>query len=609
LFETQVKRTPEAPAVVFGEQILTYGELNVRANQLAHYLRSEGVGLDTLVGLCVERSLEMVIGLLGILKAGGAYVPLDPDYPLERLGFILKDTGAPIVLCQQSMADVFADQAVELIQLDSDWDNIAGYPQVNLMPVAALNLAYVLYTSGSTGQPKGVPQTHVALNNLIQWHRDTLACGVRTLQYAPLVFDPSFHECFSAWQSGGSVFIVPTPMRRDIAALRAFIVEHAIEKAMLPGVVLQLLAEDFLANDQIPAALKEIFGTGEQLHLTKAIIEFFKRAPHCSLHNHYGPSETHVITAFTYSGPPSSWAHYTPIGRPIANTDLYVLDRHLNPVPVGVPGELYAGGKSLARGYLHRPSLTAERYIPHPFSDEPGARLYRTGDRVRYLADGNLEFLGRLDHQVKLRGFRIELGEIETALRAHPAINEAVVLLREDEPGNKRLVAYLLAEMGVDLPESAALRAHLHTRLPDYMLPVHYVTLEALPLTTNGKLDRRALPAPECQSVQGYVAPRNPTEQAIADIWAQVLRVEKVGIHDNFFELGGHSLTATQLVSMFKEYLKVDLPIRAVFEVPTIAGLMDLVEVMEWARAVPSEMILEENENENEDEEIEVGTL
>ncbi|MCA1991121.1 MAG: amino acid adenylation domain-containing protein, partial [Coleofasciculus sp. S288] len=434
LFEAQVERTPDRVAVVFEDQQLTYQELNHRANQLAHHLRSLGVGPEVLVGICVERSLLMAIGVLGILKAGGAYVPLDPVYPKERLAFMLADTQAPVLLTQAQLVEKLPEHRARVICLDQDWENIACESQEN--PASGTNpdnLAYAIHTSGSTGKPKGIGLSHRPLVNLLQWHYSSLCRGARTLQFASLSFDASFHEMFATWGTGGTLFILPEALRMDVVGLGRFLFEQAIEKAILPVVVLQQLAESVgeagmarLQTEHL-SHLRELTTTGEQLQITQPIVKLFGFLKHCSLHNHYGPSETHVVTALTLGKNPEDWPSHPPIGTPIANTQIYIVDRHFNPVPVGVTGELYIGGVSLARGYINRPDLTAEKFIPNPFSDEPGARLYKTGDLARFLPDGNIEYLGRIDHQVKLRGFRIELGEIEAVLSQHPMVWEALV--------------------------------------------------------------------------------------------------------------------------------------------------------------------------------------
>ncbi|MBN3990706.1 MAG: amino acid adenylation domain-containing protein [Nostoc sp. NMS2] len=621
LFEEQVELTPNAVAVVYENQQLTYYELNYRANQLAHYLRSLGVGANILVGLCVERSLEMVIGLLGILKAGGAYLPLDPEYPTERLSFILEDAQVRVLLTQQSLLDRLPQHQAQLVCLDTDAQLISLCSQDNpISDMQATNLAYVIYTSGSTGQPKGVAMNQLALGNLILWHRENLKIsrGAKTLQFASISFDVSFQEIFTTWCSGGTLFLIGEELRRDASALLGFLQQKAIERMFLPFVGLQQLAEVGVNSELVNSHLQEIVTAGEQLQITPAISQWLSKLTNCTLHNQYGPSESHLATSFTLNKSVKTWPLLPPIGRPIANTQIYILDKYLQPVPVGVPGEVHIGGVLLAQGYFNRPELTQERFIPNPFKRSRGAgeqgsrgetfncdRLYKTGDLARYLPDGNIESLGRIDNQVKIRGFRIELGEIEAVL-SQLDVQASCVIAREDIPGNtctersrsKRLVAYIVPQKEQTCTERLALsavegsrstlkvsvvRSFLKEKLPEYMVPSAIVILEALPLTPNGKLDRRALPIPDLHSQLSdkYVAPRSPIEEILSIIWAQVLKVEQVGIHDNFFELGGHSLLATQLISRVRTSLKVELPLRSLFAAPTVAELSQNIQQLQ----------------------------
>jgi amino acid adenylation domain-containing protein/thioester reductase-like protein/FkbM family methyltransferase len=595
LFEEQVDLTPDAVAVefvdaqgaasasrsVFGKrrvnQQLTYNELNHRANQLAHYLQSLGVKPDTLVGLCVERSLEMVIGLLGILKAGGTYVPLDPEYPTERLSFMLEDTQAKVLLTQRSLLDRLPPNQAQLVFLDTDAKVISQYSQDNLVSaVQANNLVYIIYTSGSTGQPKGIAMNQLALCNLILWHSDNLkiARGAKTLQFASINFDVSFQEIFTTWCSGGTLFLIAEELRHDTSALLGILQEKAIQRMFLPVVGLQQLAEFTVGSELINTHLREIITSGEQLQITPAISQWLSQLSDCTLHNHYGPSESHLVANFTLDNSVETWPPRPPIGRAIANTQIYILDQYLQPVPVGVPGELHIGGVSLARGYFNRSELTQEKFIPNPFEKSGESRLYKTGDLARYLLDGNIEYLGRIDNQVKIRGFRIELGEIEAVLSQHSDVQANCAIAREDHPGHKRLVAYIVPQPKVT-PKITELRSFLKSKLPEYMVPAAFVILESLPLTPNGKVDRRALPAPDLDYdlLDKYLAPRTPMEEILTLIWTQVLKVGQVGIHDNFFELGGHSLLATQLISRIRTSFKVELPLRSIFATPTIAEL------------------------------------
>jgi amino acid adenylation domain-containing protein len=573
LFERQVERIPNAIAVIHEDQHLTYRELNGRANQLAHYLRTHGVGPDALVALCMERSVEMVVGLLGILKAGAAYVPLDPSYPQERLAFMLADTQAPVLLTQQRLVDVLPQHTAQLFCLDRDWE-VIGRESTENTPAhtTAEDLAYVIYTSGSTGRPKGVAVPHRGIVRLV--------CGADYvpfdatqvfLQLAPLAFDAATFELWGALLHGAPCVLfpgwIPSP-----AELGRVLRDHQVSTLWLTASLFNSIIDQ---APEILVGVKQLVTGGEALsvaHVRRALPQL----PATQLINGYGPTESTTF-ACTYALPKHIEATTAsiPIGRPIANTEVYILDPHLHPVPIGVGGELYIGGEGLARGYLRRPELTAEKFIPDPFSPRPGARLYRTGDLARYLPDGSIEFLGRIDQQVKLRGYRIELGEIEIALRQHSAIQEAVVNVQKDSPGDKRLVAYVvLQEPGA--PSHQALKGYLQQKLPEYMIPSAFVVVDRLPLLPNGKVDRQALPAPEQsrpELAEGFVAPRTPLEEILVTVWREVLGVERVGIHDNFFELGGHSLKATQVVARVRAIRHLEFPLRTMFEVPTVAGM------------------------------------
>jgi amino acid adenylation domain-containing protein len=565
-FEAQVERSPDHVAVIFEDQQMTYRELNRRANQLAHYLRALGVGPEVLVGICLERSLEMVVAILGVLKAGGAYVPLDPAYPSERVAFMLEDTQAPVLLTQRRLVEKLPPSGAQQLCLDWQWEVIAqasAGPPVGV--VAPDNVAYVIYTSGSTGRPKGVAIQHSSAATLLNWAGEVFTAEdvAGVLASTSICFDLSVFELFVPLSRGGAVILVENALHLPSAA--------SAHHVTLINTVPSALAE-LMRGDGLPGSVRTVNLAGEPLPNTLAQ-QIYQQETVQRVFNLYGPSEDTTYSTVALiekgaGGPP-------PIGRPIANTKIYLLNAHRQPVPIGVPGELYIGGAGLARGYLHRPELTAEKFIPNHFSEEPGARLYKTGDLARYRLDGNIEFLGRCDHQVKLRGFRIELGEIETVLSRHPALQEAVVVVREDAPGERRLVAYLVAN-----PESVAstdeLLSFLKKELPEYMLPSAFVQLETLPLTANGKVDRRALPAPQGRDryiEKAFVAPRTPIEQMLAEIWCDVLRLERVGVHDDFFQLGGHSLLATRIVSRVQDIYRIALPLRRLFETPTVAGL------------------------------------
>jgi surfactin family lipopeptide synthetase A len=577
LFEVQAERTPEAIAVVFENKQLTYRELNERANQLAHHLRKLGVGPDTLVGISVERSLEMVLGLLGILKAGGAYVPMDPEYPKERLALILEDAEITFVLTQHGLRSDLSQKKIRVIYLDGDWEWLAKESKEDIA-IADLgkHLAYVLYTSGSTGKPKGVAMSHGPLCNLIVWQlQNSSASRGKTLQFASLNFDVSFQEIFSTLCGGGTLVIVSQARRQETAELLHCLNAESVERLFLPFVALQQLAEVAEGNGSAPVCLREVITAGEQLRISPQIAWLFGKLGNCRLCNHYGPTESHVVTSYTLSDQPKEWPALPPIGRPIANAKIYLLDHHLQPVPLGVVGEIYIGGEVLANGYLNRPELTTEKFIPNPFISEAGSRLYKTGDLARYLHDGNIEFLGRIDFQVKIRGFRIELGEIEAQLAAHPAVKEVVAVAREDASGGKQLVAYLTVKNG-EPPKAAELRGLLQTKLPEYMVPSAFVILDQLPLTPSGKLDRKALPKPEFESADfehKFVAPRNSIEQVLAGIFQETLKVSRVGVEDNFFDLGGHSLLATRVISRVRQIFALDLTLHSFFASPTVGGM------------------------------------
>ncbi|OTA16216.1 Amino acid adenylation [Xenorhabdus vietnamensis] len=607
--EAQAARQPAAPAVIFDEQTLSYGELNRRANQLAHHLITLGVRPDERVAICVERSLEMVVGLLAILKAGGAYVPLDPAYPTERLAYMLKDAAPVALLTQSAFADMLntavppAEAGYLTVLLDVPDPALATYPAHNpdtpALGLTPCHLAYVIYTSGSTGLPKGVEMPLAALSNLLQWHRHTpshsqpapsLPAGTgRTLQFAALGFDVAFQEIFTTLSEGGCLVLMHEALRREPQQALRLIEQKQVNRIFLPYIALQHLAEAAVHCEGDFSCLAHIVTAGEQLRITPAIQRFLQRAGNCRLHNHYGPTESHVVTAYPLDKDITHWPTLPPIGRPIANSQIYILDPYRQPVPLGVTGEIYIAGAGVARGYLNRPALTAERFLADPFSARPEARMYKTGDLGRWRPDGNIEYLGRNDFQVKLRGFRIELGEIEAQLMRCHGVREVVVIAREDEPGAKRLVAYLRPLAGAELVP-AALRQQLARHLADYMLPSAFVTLKTFPLTPNGKLDRPALPAPEASAVvtRSYAAPEGEMETVLAQIWQDLLGLERVGRHDHFFELGGHSLLAVQLGARIRRTLARELPLQALFAQPV---LMTLALALADAAATPQAVI------------------
>ncbi|MBM0108856.1 amino acid adenylation domain-containing protein, partial [Steroidobacter sp. S1-65] len=583
-FEEQVKLVSERTAVLHEGQSLTYEELNCKANQLARYLVRKGIGPDQLVAICIERSVEMVVGLLGILKAGAAYIPLDPNYPIERLQYMLEDAAPEVVLVQAKLKSTLPITRAEMIALDERWDEIAGYADSDLSPaeleVSASSLVYVIYTSGSTGRPKGTTMTHRSMGNLIEWHRRTYRAqpGQRVLQFAALSFDVAFQEIFSTLCTGGTLVLLNDEVRRDARALAELLRSQSIERLFVPPLMLQSLAEHCQATDIVPESLRDVITAGEQLRISPEISSFFKRLQGCRLHNHYGPTETHVVTALSLPEDAGEWPSLPSIGQPISNTQIYILDRQRQLAPIGVTGEIYIGGANVARGYLRRPALTAERFIADPFNEEPPSRMYQTGDLGRWRTDGSIEYLGRNDAQVKIRGFRVELAEIEAQLLRHSRVREAAALVREDSPGEKRLVAYVSPRANSSL-NVEELRAHLQATLPDYMVPSAFVILQSFPLTPSGKLDRRALPAPQVEAYasEEYEAPQGEIEQTLARIWQELLQLERVGRQDNFFELGGHSLLATRAVTQINRLLDVDIKLRHVFEKPTIRRLAEII--------------------------------
>jgi amino acid adenylation domain-containing protein len=579
LFEEQVQRTPDNVAIVFEREQLTYAQLNARANQLAHHLLALGVRPEVPVAVCMQRCPEMVVGLLAILKAGGAYVPLDPAYPAERLSFMLQDAHAAVLLTRGHTVLGVPESAIHTVCMDSGREAIAAMSETNpVVGATAENLVYILYTSGSTGQPKGVMVEHRGLCNAINWIIQTLELSAedRCILKTPITFDAAGRELYPTLLTGGRLVIAEPDGHRDSRYLAELLQGARISIFHCVPSLLQFLVEEPLFDDC--PALRAVMSGGEALP-TQVVARFQSRST-AKLYNVYGPTETIIDSTYRLCGEPGDLSS-SPIGRPIPNARTYILDNALRPLPIGVAGHMHIGGVGLARGYLNRPDLTAEKFIPDPFSTELGARLYKTGDLARYLPDGNIEFLGRADHQVKIRGFRIELEEIEAALRQHPAVRQAAVLAREDAPGEQRLVAYVVAKATAE-----ELRRSLRDKLPDHMVPAVFVLLDALPLLSNGKIDRRVLPGPDRARPEldkAFVAPRTPTEEKLAEIWARLLGIELVGIHDNFFDLGGHSLLATQTVSRMREAFDVEIPLRRLFEVPTVAGLAESIEAARQA--------------------------
>ncbi|MBE9216801.1 amino acid adenylation domain-containing protein [Plectonema cf. radiosum LEGE 06105] len=580
LIEQQAAKTPNNLAVVFENQQLTYAQLNARANQLAHHLKTLGVGAETVVALCVERSLEMCIGFLGILKAGGAYLALDSLVPEERLSYMIQDAVASVILTQQHLAGIFSQQEVPTVCLDTDWHSIAEQLETNLpCEVTPENLLYVVYTSGSAGKPKGVAVEHRQLFNYLQSILEKLNLGVDSSFATVSTFaaDLGNTNIFPALCIGGCLHIISQERATNPEALVEYCDRHTIDcLKIVPSHLMALLSA---SQPQKILPRKRLVVGGEALssNLVKMVRQYTEN---CQIINHYGPSETTVGVSTFSINTDNNWevSDIVTIGRPLANTQIYILDHYLQPVPIGVSGEIYISGNNLARGYVNHPELTGEKFIPNPFGDKFGSRLYKTGDLGRYLPDGNIEFVGRADHQVKVRGFRIELSEIESVLRQHPNIQENIVLTQEEQSGNKRLLAYFVTIHQSELSTND-LRDFLQQKLPDYMIPSIYIQLKALPLTPNGKIDRQALPAPENvkpELAAKFVAPRNYIEKTIAKIWSGVLKIEQVGIYDNFFELGGDSIISIQIIARLNQ-AGLQLTPKQLFDSPTVAGLAAVV--------------------------------
>ncbi|HEY6922732.1 MAG TPA: amino acid adenylation domain-containing protein [Steroidobacteraceae bacterium] len=646
IFEEQVEATPELTAVIHGEESVTYADLNSRANQLARHLFNIGIAPEQLVGIFLERSLHVPISLLATLKAGGAYLPLDPSYPPERLRHMLEEARPCVILTQRHLRERLPSSNAEIIDLDVALRELSTHVQENLpisdVGVSSDNLLYLIYTSGSTGKPKGTAMAHHAMVNLIHWHRSSLGPATRqnVLQFAALSFDVAFQEIFTTLCSGGTLVLLDEWVRRDARALMQLLKEQHIHRLFVPPMLLQAMAEYASSTGELPLGLRDVITAGEQLRISPEVFELFKqlngqgkqkqgaserclsavrirslgRDSVCRLHNHYGPTETHVVTSLTLDTDPLQWPALPAIGRPIANARAYILDEQRRPLPVGATGELYIGGVPLARGYLRNPELTQQRFIPDPFSHlfsslspmgSATTRLYKTGDLARWRPDGTLEYLGRNDDQVKIRGFRVELGEIQSHLIRHPLVKDAVVVAKEDSSGDRRLVAYVVPNTseapGADglsnrietsniarAPSVESLRNHLKVLLPEHMIPSAFVTLPELPLSPNGKLERRALPAPERSAYfnRQYEPPQGDLEQTLASIWQSVLRLERVGRHDNFFELGGHSLLIVTLQDRLRR-LGFHTEAHCVYANPTISTL---AQTLANAAATPYEI-------------------
>jgi amino acid adenylation domain-containing protein/thioester reductase-like protein len=585
LFESQVTKTPDNIALVYDSEKLTYSELNREADILANYLRQKGVTPETIVGLYLERSINTIVGLLGILKAGAAYLPLDSVLPIEGLTFRLQDAGVSILLTQRSLVTKTPESIQEIICLDTDWNSGAEENQNSLdHKVQPDNLAYAIYTSGSTGTPKAVGVEHRQLINYVYSivERLNISPGASFATVSTFAADLGNTMLFPALCTGGCLHIIDQETASDPQSFSNYCQRYPIDYLKIVPSHLSALLSSTSKVEFLPQKQLILGGEASNWDL---IAKIQQQKPNCQIFNHYGPTET-TVGVLTYQIEPENNHQSTtvPIGKPLPNNQVYILDEQLQPVPLGVPGELYIGGAQVSRGYLNRPELTKERFVPNPFND---GQLYKTGDRVRYLPGNNIEFLGRIDRQVKIRGFRIELGEIESKLRQHPGIQSAVVITNEESLDNKRLIAYIVADpqfrllhQNQDTAIASELRSFCVTQFPEYMIPAAFVVLKALPLTANGKIDYRALPTPEQtrpELEQLYLAPRSPLEQQLAEIWTEVLSLEKIGIHDNFFELGGHSLLITQLLAKVRNTFDVELPLKDLFNAPTIADLAESI--------------------------------
>jgi amino acid adenylation domain-containing protein len=583
LVEAQARETPDARAVVDAGDVVTYQELNQAADRLARKLRTRGVGPGERVGLYVPRSIEMIVGVLGILKAGGAYVPLNPDDPKARIEFIIEDAEISIVVAPSATATDIRWKDIVCVPLDDGQDAV-GRISGHMGSAGGDDTAYVLYTSGSTGRPKGVMMPHQPLVNLLTWQtrQPGFDRPARVLQYAPLGFDVSFQEIFSTLSGGGTLHLVDEAMRRDFATLLRYINDYRIERVFLPFVALQQLCMTAVQQEVYPRSLRHVITAGEQLKVEPSIRRFFKAVAPCTLHNQYGPTETHVVTQHVLPDTVEEWPELPPIGCPIANTSIYILDPHGQPVPVGVPGELHVGGDALATGYCNRPTETKHRFRSHALASSTEARLYATGDRAKYRSDGTIEFLGRMDRQVKIRGYRVEPGEVEAALARQPRIQQAAV--RAVGAEMHRLVAYVISA-GEKPVEEIALRRVLSQELADYMVPERIITVAQFPMTASGKVDYAALPEPErvAPNRKGGTKPRTERERLLTGFVADALQVDTVGVDENLFDLGLNSLMVAQIVRSVQE-AKVPLTIRDFFAYQTIENLAERAEESDTAR-------------------------
>ncbi|HPF91202.1 MAG TPA: amino acid adenylation domain-containing protein, partial [Flavobacteriales bacterium] len=592
LFNSGLRNDPQANALLHGKERFTYAELDRSARALAAVLAPAGAGPDRVVALCLDRSPELIISVLGIVQAGAGYLPIDPTYPAERIAGMLDDAQPPVVITSKAHQHLFKGTNAKVLLIEEIDLNLTpttlSEGEGASCPAGPDNLAYVLFTSGSTGRPKGVAMHHAPLLNLIQWQLRTSVCGEgdRTLQFAPISFDVSFQEIFTTFAQGGTLVLITDEDRLNSTQLLRKIISEKINRIIVPFVALQYLAEAVERTGEVPSTLKEVFTSGEQLKITPAIINLFKQLPGVRFCNQYGPTEGHVVSELELKGDPSTWPALPNIGTAIDNVKLYVLDEQMKPVVKGEEGELYLGGACVATGYIGRDDLTAERFLADPFIN--GGRMYKTGDRAAELPNGEIDYKGRIDGQVKVRGYRIELGEVEVAMEKHPAVEQAVANVREDRPGLKRLIGYYVAKGELSTNE---LRKHLASLLPDYMQPSAFVAVAELPRTPSGKIDRKALPAPDVKRPEldvAFAAPQSAVQKTLANVWADLLGIDRVGIDDNFFDLGGNSLLSIQAVAQLEGH-GLKLPIVKLYQHPTIRACAAFFEG-DASAVDPSEM-------------------
>ncbi|CAM1358752.1 amino acid adenylation domain-containing protein [Tenacibaculum xiamenense] len=589
LFKEQVHKTPNAIALVFENKKLTYQELDYQSDIVASFLVEKGIQINDKIGICIERSSEMILGVLAILKTGAAYVPIDPEYPQNRIDHMIEDSGIQLLLTNEKYQNSLSNKAIELILLDKDWATITVTPNKDLPEVTENQLAYIIYTSGSTGKPKGVLMPHKSLFNLISFQKEANIPGNRVTQFTSISFDVSFQEIFFTLTQGKELYIVSAELKKDAFALKDYIRENFIDTIFLPTSFFNFFSSEGYFEKL--TSVKNIFVAGEQLKMTPDVINYLKKSD-VTLHNHYGPSEAHVVTTHELSYKNNNLDEKTSfIGFPVTNNQIYILDAYQQLVPKGVPGELCIGGKQLANGYLNKPDLTAEKFIEHPF--KTGEKIYRTGDLAKWSSDGNIIFLGRIDNQVKVRGYRIELGEIENALISLENVIECCVLAKKDDQENNRLVGYIVSQNQFNKEQ---VQNQLKKLLPDYMVPSIWVPLETMPLTQNGKIDKKTLPEPDTSllSLTTYIAPESKLEKQLASIWSKLLKVEKIGVNDNFFELGGHSLLATRLASIIRKEIQIEIAIKDIFQHPTIALLVEHISNQDTQTLLPPVLKIEE---------------